>query len=181
MAYRTDHGTHYHLRRGCHGALTPCGTAGLEPCSDCCPGTGADGAAGGAGALGTRPGTTLPPAATEAERIGRLDDIVGRMRALVGEAEGIGERLAALQARQRELRAIEAEEIARRLEQEGAALDETWEDGHRRITPRGLEDGSLASDLANDLTVVCPGPFGRHEVLDSYAVGYSVETHDRNG
>lgn len=36
MPYRTQHGNHYHETFGCHGATIPCGTEGLEPCSDCC-------------------------------------------------------------------------------------------------------------------------------------------------
>lgn len=35
MAYKTEKGTHYHLKYGCHGATVLCGTQGLEPCLDC--------------------------------------------------------------------------------------------------------------------------------------------------
>lgn len=51
MPYKTQYGKHYHETYGCHGATIPCGTAGLEPCSDCCchagEGSGAQGSAGG--------------------------------------------------------------------------------------------------------------------------------------
>ena len=36
MPYKTKSGSHYHMTPGCHGALIPCSTNGLEPCSDCC-------------------------------------------------------------------------------------------------------------------------------------------------
>lgn len=36
MPFRTQHGSHYHMTYGCHGATISCDTAGLEPCSDCC-------------------------------------------------------------------------------------------------------------------------------------------------
>lgn len=35
MPYKTEHGSHYHLRDGCCGATIPCGTEGLTPCSIC--------------------------------------------------------------------------------------------------------------------------------------------------
>lgn len=36
MPFKTEHGTHYHMRSGCCNATIPCGTAGLVPCSICC-------------------------------------------------------------------------------------------------------------------------------------------------
>lgn len=35
MPYKTENGTHYHLKYGCRGATIICGTEGLEPCSFC--------------------------------------------------------------------------------------------------------------------------------------------------
>ena len=34
--YRTPYGSHYHMEYGCHGAMIPCDSSGLTPCSDCC-------------------------------------------------------------------------------------------------------------------------------------------------
>ena len=36
MPFKTEHGTHYHMRSGCSGATIACDTAGLSPCSRCC-------------------------------------------------------------------------------------------------------------------------------------------------
>lgn len=52
MPFKTQHGSHYHMTLGCHGADIPCDTAGLTPCSDCC-GTGDGSGTGGAGGSAT--------------------------------------------------------------------------------------------------------------------------------
>lgn len=48
MPFKTRCGSHYHTTYGCHRAMEPCSTEGLEPCTDCCGRAGAAAKAGGA-------------------------------------------------------------------------------------------------------------------------------------
>ena len=64
MPWKTAHGSHYHMTEGCHGAFISCDTTGLEPCSDCCGGTGGGDWAGGQSAMG---GGTPSPASGSGE------------------------------------------------------------------------------------------------------------------
>ena len=83
MPFKTRYGSHYHMEEGCHGATIPCGTNGLEPCSDCCGGE-ADGceAGGGASAVWWSEGEPQPEgvASVDGQAASPSADIIDRVR-----------------------------------------------------------------------------------------------------